>query len=128
MKYIVDVNGTRHDVVMEGDSATMADFAENATLTPANGTPVRLLRLGDRTVRVLAQRGETRGAYVLEIDGYKYAVDALDERTRAIRDMTAKSAAAAGPAPLKAPMPGLIVRVHVKAGDQVEPGQGLVVM
>jgi propionyl-CoA carboxylase alpha chain len=27
-----------------------------------------------------------------------------------------------------APMPGLIVRVNVAAGDRVQPGQGLVVM
>jgi pyruvate carboxylase subunit B len=30
--------------------------------------------------------------------------------------------------PLLAPMPGLVVRVNVKAGDTVEAGQGLIVM
>ena len=33
-----------------------------------------------------------------------------------------------GPAPLVAPMPGMIVRVNVQVGDAVQPGQGLVVM
>ena len=32
------------------------------------------------------------------------------------------------PAPLVAPMPGLIVRVNVEVGDSVSAGQGLVVM
>ena len=43
--------------------------------------------------------------------------------------MTALAAAApTGPAPVRAPMPGLIVRVNVKVGDVVEAGQGVVVM
>ncbi|HMA20260.1 MAG TPA: acetyl-CoA carboxylase biotin carboxyl carrier protein subunit, partial [Gemmatimonadaceae bacterium] len=51
-----------------------------------------------------------------------------DERTRAIRDITAASSKATGPAPVVAPMPGLIVRVTVAPGDAVQAGQGLVVM
>jgi pyruvate carboxylase subunit B len=66
--------------------------------------------------------------YTLDIDGHSYTVEAIDERRRTIRDMTEKSAAATGPAPLKAPMPGLIVRVNVAPGDLVQTGQGLVVM
>ena len=33
-----------------------------------------------------------------------------------------------GPAPLIAPMPGLLVRVNVQPGDEVQVGQPLVVM
>ncbi len=38
------------------------------------------------------------------------------------------SAVRAGPAPIVAPMPGLIVRISVAVGDKVEAGQGVVVM
>jgi biotin carboxyl carrier protein len=78
--------------------------------------------------RLVARRGGARGAYGISIDGRRFAVEALDERTRAIRDLSAASAAAAGPAPLVAPMPGLIVRVNVAPGEEVQAGQGLVVM
>jgi pyruvate carboxylase subunit B len=47
---------------------------------------------------------------------------------RAIRELAGATAGAAGPAPLVAPMPGMIVRVHVEVGARVHPGQGLVVM
>jgi pyruvate carboxylase subunit B len=47
---------------------------------------------------------------------------------RTIRDLTAASAVASGPAPLVAPMPGLVVRVNVVVGDLVVAGQGLVVV
>lgn len=128
MKYIVELNDSRHTVDVEGTQATIEGIKAHAELGVSNGTPTRLMRIGDRVVRVTGRRGDRRGLYHLEIDGYKYTVDAIDERTRAIRDMTAKAAGAAGPAPLKAPMPGLIVRVNVKVGDEVAAGQGMVVM
>jgi pyruvate carboxylase subunit B len=78
--------------------------------------------------RVVVRRGEGRGEYTLWFDGYRFEVEALDERTHAIRELSGASAAAAGPAPVVAPMPGLIVRVNAQVGDRVQPGQGLVVM
>ena len=54
--------------------------------------------------------------------------ESLDERTRSIRDLSAAIAGPVGPAPIIAPMPGLIVRVNVSVGDRVEAGQGIVVM
>ena len=55
-------------------------------------------------------------------------MEALDERTHAIRALSGAASAPAGPAPLKAPMPGLVVRVNVAVGDEVAAGQGLVVI
>jgi biotin carboxyl carrier protein len=128
MRYVVDVNGVRHDVTVDGLYATVAGLSDPATLCPANGTPLRMLQIGDRVVCVMARRGEGKGTFTLDIEGHTYTVEALNERTRAIRDMTAKSAAASGPAPLKAPMPGLIVRINTAVGKRVEAGDGLVVM
>jgi biotin carboxyl carrier protein len=128
MKYVVEINGALHEVHVEGATATMSDVIGAAMLAPGNATPVRIMRIGDRVVRVLHRRGEGKGVYTLDIDGYAYSAEAVDERTRVIREMTAKAGGAAGPAPLKAPMPGLIVRVNVAVGDAVQAGQGLVVM
>jgi pyruvate carboxylase subunit B len=47
---------------------------------------------------------------------------------RAIRDLTAAQDAHAGPLPVTAPMPGMIVRVHVQPGETVTQGQGVVSM
>lgn len=121
MNYIVELNGERHTV-------DLGDPDLHAHLADVPGTPVRLVTIGNQVHRVIVQKGESKGKYILWIDGYRFDAEALDERTRTIRDLSAKSAAASGPAPLKAPMPGLIVRVNVKVGDQVQAGQGLVVM
>jgi pyruvate carboxylase subunit B len=128
MRYVVDVDGERRVVEVAGDAVEIDGVRTTARLVDIAGTPVSLLTVGDRVYRLVARRGATRGEYTLSIDGRRYAVEALDERTRAIRDLSAASAAAAGPAPLVAPMPGLIVRVSVEPGDAVQAGQGLVVM
>ncbi len=129
MKYVVDVDGHRTTVDLAGgDEVRVGDQVLSARLVDVEGTPVSLLTVGGRVYRVVARRGEGRGAYTLSIDGRTFAVEALDERTRAIRDLSAAAGAASGPAPLVAPMPGLVVRVNVAVGDAVAAGQGLVVM
>ena len=128
MKYVVDIDGERVAVELSGDEVRVGDEVLHAHLVDVEGTPVSLLTIGDRVYRLVARRGDARGRYTLSLDGRRFDVEALDERTRTIRDLSAASAAAAGPAPLVAPMPGLVVRVAVQVGDQVAAGQGLVVM
>jgi acetyl/propionyl-CoA carboxylase alpha subunit len=128
MKYMVMVGDTEVEVVLEGDDATVDGTTVSARVTDVEGTPVRMVTLGDAVHRVVARRGESRGRYTLWVDGFRYDVEALDERTRTIRELSGASAAASGPAPLKAPMPGMIVRVAVQVGDTVVPGQSLIVM
>jgi pyruvate carboxylase subunit B len=103
-----------------------ADVA--AQVTAIDGTPVRMVTIGDEVHRVVIRPGASRGNYTLWLDGHRFDVEALDERTRAIRERAGISAGPSGPAPLLAPMPGLIVRVNAEVGDAVQAGQGLVVM
>ena len=128
MKFIVDLNGERHEVLVDGGSVTVNGEEMTAHLEDVEGTPVRLVTLGTEVHRIVARRGSSRGSYTLWVDGYRFEGEALDERTRAIRDITAESSKASGPAPVVAPMPGLIVRISVAVGDEVQAGQGLVVM
>ncbi len=128
MKYIVDVNGERITVELDGAHAVVNGERVDVALTHVAGTPVRLVRLGEQVHRVVARRGSERGRWLLDVDGARVEAEALDERLRAIRDLTAASAAASGPAPVVAPMPGLVVRIAVAVGDTVSAGQGLVMI
>lgn len=128
MKYSVDVNGTRHSIEVSPDGVAHDAEGNQITLEPIPGSPLWLLRIGDAVHRVAVRPGAGPGLYTLALDGYRFAIDAVDERGRAIREMARASAAAAGPVPLKAPMPGLITRLLVAPGDTVTEGQGLVVM
>jgi biotin carboxyl carrier protein len=128
VKYVVDVAGRTVEVELDGDEVRVDGVAVHARLAELPGTPIVLLTLESEVHRIAVARGDTRGKYSLSLDGRRYAVEALDERTRAIRELSEATAAPAGPAPLIAPMPGLIVRVNVAPGDSVRAGQGLIVM
>ena len=128
MKYVVTVNGQRRTIDVEPTAVEVDGERVMASLADVEGTPVHLMRIGDAVHRIVVRRRDSRGRYTLWLDGFRYDVEALDERTRAIRDLSGAAGPPSGPAPLVAPMPGLIVRVTVDVGDAVEPGQGLVVM
>ena len=68
-----------------------------------------------------------RGRWRIGVGGARFEVDAVDERTRAIREMSGGSEAEAVKS-VNAPMPGLVVRLLVEAGEAVRAGQGLVIV
>ena len=129
MRYVVQLNEERKTLTLDADGVRYeADPPAHAELSDIEGSPVRLVKIGTHVYRVVAQKRQGRGKYRLWVDGYRFEAEALDERTRSIRDLSAVRAGPSGPAPIVAPMPGLIVRVSVKVGDNVEAGQGIVVM
>jgi pyruvate carboxylase subunit B len=128
MKYVVDVGEARHEVEVAAGRVDTAGTSAQASIDDVEGTPIRVLRIGDAVHRIVVRRGDRRGRYTIWVNGFRHEVDALDERTRAIQDVAAAASGPRGPAPLVAPMPGLIVRVNVAVGDRVTAGAGLVVM
>jgi biotin carboxyl carrier protein len=129
VKYSVELNARRKLVSIEPEGVRYEDDAPiHAELSDIEGSPVRMVKLDTHVYRVVAEKRQGRGKYTLWVDGYRFETEALDERTRSIRDLSAAAARPTGPAPIIAPMPGLIVRVNVSIGDRVEAGQGLVVM
>jgi pyruvate carboxylase subunit B len=128
MKYFVRHDGSEHELTLDGETMTLDGQVFRAHVEDLAGTPLHLVSIGNEVHRVLARRGDHRGQYDISVDGYRVTVEALDERARAIRQLSGVSSRPATPAHLVAPMPGLVVRVNVNEGDQVRAGQGLVVM
>ena len=128
MRYFVKAGETEREVVLNGATVEMGGEQLEASLAEVEGSPVRLLTIGTERHAVLVRRGANKGEYLLSIGGWRFVVEALDERTRTIRALADATAGPKGPAPLIAPMPGLVVRVAVAVGDTVQAGQGLVVM
>jgi pyruvate carboxylase subunit B len=128
MKYFVRIGDDEHEVSLDADGVHFDGADVAAQVASIDGTPVRMVTIGNEVHRVVVRPGASRGTYTLWLDGYRFDVEALDERTRAINERAGTSAKATGPAPVIAPMPGLIVRVNAAVGDIVAAGQGLVVM
>jgi biotin carboxyl carrier protein len=127
VKYFVEIGGRTVEVDVDGDRVTVGGKPLTATLSPVPGTPLRQLLIEGRSV-ALAVDPAGRGRWALTRRGERWEAEVVDERTRHIRSLTGAGEGAKGPAALRAPMPGLVVRVLVEAGQAVQSGAGLVVL
>ncbi len=127
MKYIVSVQGRAVEVEVDGEQVTVAGRTLTASLRAAAGTPVRQLLLDGRP-EAMAVEPAGSGRWIITRRGERSEVEVIDERTRHIRGLTTGSDRPRGPTALRAPMPGLVVRVQVEAGQPVAAGIGVVVL
>jgi biotin carboxyl carrier protein len=98
-----------------------------ATFEALPGTPLRVLIVNGRP-RTLAVRPHGRGRWAIAANGEWRDVEVVDERTRYIRSLAAAEAKPAAAHVIKAPMPGLVVRVEVDPGQAVATGAGVLVL
>jgi pyruvate carboxylase subunit B len=127
MKYIVLIDGQSIEVEVDGEQVTVAGQHRTASLGAIPGTPLRQLLLDGRPL-TLAVEPLGRGRWALAPGGERLEVEVLDERARHIRSLTGAGDQPRGAGVLKAPMPGLVVRIQAQPGDTVAAGTGLVVL
>jgi pyruvate carboxylase subunit B len=127
VKYVVSVPGREIEVEVRGEEVNVAGRAHRATLSGVPGTPVRLLLLDDVPM-ALAVEAQGEGRWLLTHRGERTELEVLDERARHLRELAGAADVARGPAALRAPMPGLVVRVDVEPGQPVAAGAGAVVL
>lgn len=127
MKYYVTVDGNRREVELTPDGVrTGADGELDAEIATVPGSDLRHLLLDGRGFPLLADRDGD--GWIFRVAGRSVRVTVEDERTHAIRELAGGLDPGEGPRELRAPMPGLVVRVLVEAGHEVAAGDGLVVM
>jgi pyruvate carboxylase subunit B len=127
MKYIVSVAGEEIEVEVDGDRVSVGRQTHMATLTSIAGTPLRQLQVGAQPMTI-AVDSDRPGHWGLTYQGERWELEVVDERTRYIRSLTGASAGQRGGGTLKAPMPGLVLRVEVAPGQKVSAGSGVIVL
>jgi biotin carboxyl carrier protein len=127
MKYIVSVAGEEVEVEVDGDRVTVGGATHLATFTAIAGTPLRQLVVDDQPSSLAVDAAQL-GRWGLTHQGERWEVEVIDERTRYIRSLTGGTAGKRGGGTLKAPMPGLVLRVQVVPGQNVAAGTGVIVL
>ena len=127
MKYLVSVAGQEVEVEIHGERVIAGGREYLASLTSVPGTPFRQLLLSGRPIG-LALEDTGRGHWTVTVRGERWETEVIDERTRNIRSLTGGSARPQGPGVLRAPMPGLVVRVLVEPGQLLAVGAGVLVL
>lgn len=130
MKYYVRIGARSFEIDVEGAHVTVDGERLEAHLAAVPGTPLRHLLLAGSSwtvaAQLLAEPAPLRWA--LGAVGERFDVEVLDERSKQIQALTGTGRVPAGGGVVRAPMPGLVVRVEVAAGQRVEAGAGLVVV
>ncbi len=125
MRYFVELGGEGSWVERIPGGVRLDGTDREARLAWLGADEVRLI-LGSSSHRVFARR--IPDGWRMSIRGRTFDVGIEDERTRAIREMAGQSDGGARSPELRAPMPGLVVRVLVEPGQRVAMGEGLVVV
>jgi biotin carboxyl carrier protein len=128
MKYYVRLGATTHEVSVDSGKVLLDGVPLAVDLARVPGTPIYHLLLGGKSWIVAAQELETPGRWVLGVAGERLEVSAVDERTRALETLAGAVEARSGAASVRAPMPGLVVRIEATEGQRVEAGAALVVV
>ncbi len=68
------------------------------------------------------------GAWRILLDGERYEVSVEDERTKRLKSLEGPDKMLVGDVQIKAPMPGLVVKVLVEVGQQIESNQPLCIL
>lgn len=126
MKYVVTVGGKAFEVVLNGGSVSVDGRDIQAELTAIPQTPLRELVIDGRS-RTYAMQAEP-GGWSLTSGGEAVQLRVDDERTVRLGVLGGSAERGGSGGKVKAPMPGLVLRVEVSEGDQVEAGAGLVVL
>jgi len=128
VKYSVEIGASAFEIEVTVGQLLVNGRVQDVQLSGRPGDPARRLVRGRASRPFIVSEGDGRGEWQLTSGGARLHVLVLDPRETAIRQAGARRGAGAGSEFIKAPMPGLVLRVLVAAGAEVVPGQGLVVI
>jgi biotin carboxyl carrier protein len=127
MKYQTIVNGETFEIEINEDGRILVNGEERAI-------DFRELREGELYSILLDHLSfegvveERDDIYHVLLGGDLYEVDVTDERSRRLAGAFMAFGDAGGEVSIRSPMPGLIVRVPVEEGQQVQKGDTLVIL
>lgn len=127
MKFQIHLDGAPRQVEVHGDSVTVDGERVEADIARVGDTDRYSLILQGRSYSLYAVR-RAPGEWDVEAGGHHHGVEVVDEALARALALSGGAGGKGGARTLKAPMPGLVVKVEVGEGDAVEPGQGLVIV
>ena len=127
MKYITTVDGQEYLVEVIDDGR----ISVNGTIYQVNfesvsDEPLYSILIDGFSYEAFVQPDEDTWQVLLR--GSQYSVKVEDEREKRLRAAAGSSQAVSDEFILKAPMPGLVVSVPIKEGDEVHKGAVLVIL
>jgi len=129
MRYHVSLRDRTYAVDLNGATVSVDGERLEAHWAQIPGTPLIHLLLGKESWTVACQPLDDAGRrWAMGAVGERLELDVQDDRSKQIEALTGQSRRPPASGVIRAPMPGLVVRVEVTIGQAVEAGAGLVVV
>lgn len=127
MKYFVTLGDREVEVVIDGERVTVGGRTVVVHRSTIVGTPLHQVTIDGRPLLVPLERVGP-GRWSVTAWGEKRDASVLDERAKQIEGLVRRSEPASQGGVVKAPMPGLVLRIPVSLGQAVAAGQGVLVL
>jgi biotin carboxyl carrier protein len=124
MRYVTIINNKQFEIEIKGDGSVTVDGVRVEVDFLELEENLHSMIQDTRSVEIAIE--EHGGKYEVQMDGRLYEATVLDQR--ALLMAQRKGGIGAGSGEIHAPMPGLIVDILVKTGDNVEQGQTVVIL
>jgi len=126
MKYYARVGETEYEVVIDKDQIFVDGEPVVVDLKQSGVPELYSILFGGRSYDMLVEA--ERSTYAVTFRGEQFHVQVEDERTRRLNTGRKAPAVPHGELAIKAPIPGLVVKVLIEKGDKIEDGQPLIIL
>lgn len=127
MKYITTVHDKEYTIEIGRDDEIIVNGESyQINLEQASDSGILSLLINNRSIVAVAEEQE-EGWQVL-INGELYGVTVQDERAYRLAKARGKLAEVSGEVTIKSPMPGIVLKVPVEAGEAVKKGQTVIIL
>jgi biotin carboxyl carrier protein len=127
MKYITTVNGVDFEVELLGNGKVNVNGEEyDVDFQEVGGQLIFTLLVNGRSYEAHISQ-EEEDIHIL-LQGDLYTTQVIDEREKRLREASGEVSSGTGEFILKAPMPGLVVKVPVNENDHINQGDVLVIL
>jgi pyruvate carboxylase subunit B len=127
MKYFVTIGEREVEVVIDGEQVTVDGRTVAAHQSTIRGTPLRQAMIDGRPLLLPLERLGP-GRWSVTSWGERSDAVVLDERARHIQGLVRQAEPPSRGGVIRAPMPGLVLRILTAVGEPVAPGQGVLVL
>jgi pyruvate carboxylase subunit B len=126
IRYFAGIGEEWCEIEIQDDGVSVDGETIAADISTLPGSDRQHMRLDGRSLSMFARRGSD--GWTIELEGRLFVVQVEDERSRHIRELASQVLPTKIGRELRAPMPGMIVRVEVEEGQEIDAGDGLLVM
>jgi biotin carboxyl carrier protein len=126
VKYFAAVNGHEYEIEIENDQVLVNGEAIDVNVSQIGVPELYSILLDGASYEVLVE--EQRQEYAVTLAGQQFHVQVEDERTRRLNAGRKGPLIPSGELVVKAPIPGLVVKVLVQEGDDIPEDHPLIIL